>query len=153
MHRRHEELFGYAMRDRVIEITEVRVVALSAETAAAKVISDQMQPEEAKVTAQLHSFESFLDERKAQYDADLSAFRAELDALKKRNELTRLADRAIGEGSLTEYQRLLRISREQLDPNLQAAGDAEVFRVVSAYGDLSPSRVNAVSINASAESR
>src|SRR5262249_44096846 len=28
MHRRHEELFGYAMRDRVIEITEVRVVAL-----------------------------------------------------------------------------------------------------------------------------
>ena len=100
-------------------------------TAAAKVISDQVQPAEAKVTAQLHSFESFLEERKTQYDADLAAFRAELDALKKRNELTRLADRAIGEGSLSEYQRLLRISHEQVDPDLQAAGGAEVFRVVS----------------------
>jgi 5-oxoprolinase (ATP-hydrolysing) len=39
MHRRHEELFGYAMRDRVIEITEVRVVALSAETASAKLLA------------------------------------------------------------------------------------------------------------------
>ena len=28
MHARHEQLFGYAMRDRVIEITEVRVIAL-----------------------------------------------------------------------------------------------------------------------------
>jgi 5-oxoprolinase (ATP-hydrolysing) len=31
MHRRHEELFGYSMRDRIIEITEVRVVALGEE--------------------------------------------------------------------------------------------------------------------------
>jgi hypothetical protein len=121
-----------------------------AETAAAKVISDQVQPAEAKVAARLKSFETFLDERKAQYDADQAVFRAELDTLKKRNELTRLADRAIGDGSLGEYQRLLRISHEEFDPELKAAADAEVFRVVSAYGTLSPSRVGGISINAPA---
>jgi hypothetical protein len=121
-----------------------------AETAAAKVISDQVQPAEAKVTARLYGFEKFLDERKAQYDADQASFRAELDTLKKRNELTRLADRAIAEGALGEYERLLRISHEEADPDLKAAANAEVFRVVSAYGALSPSRVKAISINASA---
>jgi 5-oxoprolinase (ATP-hydrolysing) len=39
MHRRHEELFGYAMRDRVIEITEVRVVALGEETVSAQLLA------------------------------------------------------------------------------------------------------------------
>jgi len=32
---RHEQLFGYAMRDRVIEITEVRVIALGEDNASA----------------------------------------------------------------------------------------------------------------------
>lgn len=121
-----------------------------AETAAAKVISEQVQPAEAKVNARLHSFENFLDERKAQYDAEQAVFRAELDTLKKRNELTRVADRAIGDGSLGEYQRLLRISQEEVDPDLKAAADSEIFRIVSAYGALSPSRVTGISINASA---
>ncbi|MSO73749.1 MAG: hypothetical protein EXQ99_01150 [Alphaproteobacteria bacterium] len=35
MHRRHQELYGYAMRDRVVEVTEVRVIALGDETVSA----------------------------------------------------------------------------------------------------------------------
>ena len=36
MHQRHQELYGYAMRDRVVEVTEVRVIALGEETVSAQ---------------------------------------------------------------------------------------------------------------------
>jgi N-methylhydantoinase A/oxoprolinase/acetone carboxylase beta subunit/N-methylhydantoinase B/oxoprolinase/acetone carboxylase alpha subunit len=39
MHRRHQELFGYAMRDRVVEVTEVRVIALGEETVSAQLLA------------------------------------------------------------------------------------------------------------------
>jgi N-methylhydantoinase A/oxoprolinase/acetone carboxylase beta subunit/N-methylhydantoinase B/oxoprolinase/acetone carboxylase alpha subunit len=39
MHRRHEELYGYSMRDRVIEVTEVRVVALGEEAVSAQLLA------------------------------------------------------------------------------------------------------------------
>ena len=39
MHRRHEELYGYSMRDRVIEVTEVRAVALGEETVSAQLLA------------------------------------------------------------------------------------------------------------------
>ncbi|MEE8171740.1 MAG: hydantoinase/oxoprolinase family protein, partial [Alphaproteobacteria bacterium] len=35
LHKRHEELYGYAMRDKVVEITEVRIIALGEEAAQA----------------------------------------------------------------------------------------------------------------------
>ena len=72
----------------------------------AKIISQNVEPAERKVDKRLGDFEKFLDERKAKYEADLSTFRKELDVLKKRNELTRIADRVIADGSLAEYQRL-----------------------------------------------
>ena len=39
MHKRHEELYGYSMRDRVIEVTEVRVVALGEEAVSAQLLA------------------------------------------------------------------------------------------------------------------
>ena len=39
MHARHEQLFGYAMRDRVIEITEVRVIALGEGNVSARLVA------------------------------------------------------------------------------------------------------------------
>ena len=35
LHRRHEELYGYSMRDKVVEITELRIIALGEEAAEA----------------------------------------------------------------------------------------------------------------------
>ena len=110
---------------------------------AAKVISQNVEPAARKVDEQLQNFEKFLDDRKAQYDADLAAFRKELDVLTKRNELTRMADRAIADGSLAEYQRLQKMLNEETDGDLKAAESAEVFRVVSAFSTFSPSRATA----------
>ena len=39
MHVRHQELYGYAMRDRVVEVTEVRVIALGEEMDTAQLIA------------------------------------------------------------------------------------------------------------------
>ena len=39
MHTRHEELYGYSMRDRVVEVTEVRVVALGEEAVSAQLLA------------------------------------------------------------------------------------------------------------------
>jgi N-methylhydantoinase B/oxoprolinase/acetone carboxylase alpha subunit len=39
MHRRHEELYGYSMRDRVVEVTEVRVIAVGEETVSARLLA------------------------------------------------------------------------------------------------------------------
>ncbi len=126
-----------------------RTVQNVAESAAGKVITEHVQPAENMVSERLRDFEKFLDERKAQYDTDQAAFRAEIETLKKRNELTRLADRAVGDGELTEYQQLLRIARDESDPEVKAAALAEEFRVVSAYGALSASRVSAITLDAS----
>ena len=110
---------------------------------AAKIISQNVEPAEQKVDMRLKNFEKFLDERKAEYDADLSTFKKELDVLKKRNELARMADRAIAEGSLVDYQRLEQMLNQETDEDLKAAESAEVFRVVSAFSPLSPSRSGA----------
>jgi hypothetical protein len=91
----------------------------------------------------LRNFEAFLDDRKAQYDADLADFRKELDVLKKRNELTRIADQAIANGSLADFGRLQRMLKEEPDEDLKTAASAELFRVVSAFSALSPSRAGA----------
>jgi len=116
---------------------------------AAKIISQNVEPAERKVDERLRNFEKFLDERKAQYDADLTAFRKELEVLKKRNELTRMADRAIANGSLAEYERLQKMLDEEVDEDLKAAESAEVFRVVSAFSVFSPSRAGAAKFNVS----
>ena len=113
-------------------------------------IAEHVEPAAKTVATRLQSFEKFLDERKMQYDSDLAAFRAELDTLKKRNALTHLADRAIGDGSLDDYESLLRMLQEEVDPDLKAAANAEVYRVMDAYGLLSPPRVMTVTLNASA---
>ncbi|MBM3483478.1 MAG: hypothetical protein FJX66_09240, partial [Alphaproteobacteria bacterium] len=39
LHQRHHELYGYAMRDRVVEVTEVRVVALGKESVDARLMA------------------------------------------------------------------------------------------------------------------
>jgi len=110
------------------------------ETAAAQIISEQVEPAEKKINERLQGFEKFLDETKSRYQGDQQDFRRELEVLKKRNELTRMADKAIGDGSLRAYQRLQSVSENEADPDIKAAGTAEIFRVVSAYSIFAPSR-------------
>ncbi len=51
----------------------------------------------------------------AQIKSTLARFRNELDVLKKRNELTRLTDQAIGERSLPAYQKLSKMLDSEID--------------------------------------
>src|SRR5205085_1279155 len=97
----------------------------------------------------LKSFEKFLDERRAAYDAAQAEFRKQLNILQKRNELTKLGDRAIAEGSLTDYQQLYETEKNAIDGDIKSAANAEEVRVFSAFGPFSPTRVYNVALVAS----
>lgn len=121
-----------------------------AQAAAARVIAEHVEPAEKTVALRLRNFENFLDTRQERLDSHQAAFRAELDVLKKRNSLTRLADRAIGsDTNLEDYKRLLQMFDEETDPDLKAAENAEIYRVIDAYGMLAPSRVPNITLQAS----
>lgn len=79
----------------------------------------------------------------------LESAKTELARLKRRNQLAALADKAIGEGSVSAYKELDKCSLSPLSDDDRNAISAEDVRVITAYSFAAPTRIGSLKINAS----
>jgi hypothetical protein len=106
------------------------LVEKAADDKAQQLLKSDVQPS-------IDAFNQHLKDQSAAYDKEVSAVRDEVAALKARNEITALADKAIEDGDVASFHKLRDMAYS--NPPHQGA-EAEFFRVMSAYSIFAPVR-------------
>jgi len=104
-------------------------------------LKDSVQPS-------IERFDSDLKKIKEEANEKTASIDSELARLKKRNDLTALADRAITQGDVKAYRQLEKMATASPDDGEDTnANVAELFRVFSAYSLFAPTRGQSVIVN------
>lgn len=118
------------------------------------ILRDEVQPSinsfQATIDKRMADFDVFLKTQRESVDSDIKSLRLELAKVQKRANIMALGDKAIGEGDVEAYRALDRMAAdESLMGDDKAVVEAELFRVVGAFGIFSPTRVTNIHLIAS----
>jgi hypothetical protein len=129
------------------EFKSDNIQAIIRQTAAEEskaLLSRSVQPSidsfNSKIDSRFTEFDLSLKQQLANASANLESLKIELNRLQQRNELTALADQAIGQGDVNAYRKLEGLYTTAPPGEYLNAVIAESFRVYSAYSLFSPSR-------------
>lgn len=104
-----------------------------------KAVSPAVAEFNSVIDRRLTEFDSYLKTQREEIDWNVKKIKSELAILERRAELFELADKAIADGDVEAYRRIVILAESDSKP-LEPAALAELFRVVGAYSIGAPRR-------------
>lgn len=122
-----------------------RTIQQVADNKAAKLIQDYIEPSIANSKKNIDEFNQYLNDQKMIVSKDISVLQQEIKKLQERNNITNMADKAVGEGDLHAFEKLKKMTLTQ--GNEAVAAEAELMKIYAAYSPFAPKRWEDVRLN------
>lgn len=107
-----------------------------AESQAAQIISNQVRPAVEEIQKEAEIFDGNLTQLRSKYHADYEKLKSEVNYLKVRNDVTRLADEAMAEGSRISYEKLRQTIIKGGNSDIVKAIRSEIFKIKNYYSTM-----------------